>query len=279
MGYQKDIAGIATIDQTRSHNGANQIKTVDDSNSGIVHDVNGNMTQIPGGKDLKDPANKLKWDAWNHLVEVRKASDVLVAEYTYDGNYRRTTKKKGDGSIKHTYYNTDWRSVEERKSTSANPKAIHYWDAQDRWELIRRDRDSNDDGNIDESIYCIKDQIDPIGTVTWSGVVKERYTYDAFGEVSFHDLNFDDQNESSIDWNYLFHGEFQDNETGMYNYGYRYYDSRIGRWPSRDPIEESGGVNLYRVVENDSVNKLDSHGLAKTSKSIIIRKIERRFLG
>ena len=87
MGYQKDNAGIATIDQTRSHNSANQINTVDDSNTGIVHDANGNMTEIPGGKDLKDPANKLKWDAWNRLVEVREDNDALVGEYTYDGKY------------------------------------------------------------------------------------------------------------------------------------------------------------------------------------------------
>ena len=138
---------------------------------------------------------------------------------------------------------------------------IHHWGAQNRWELIRRDRDSNDDGNIDESIYSIKDQIDPIATVTWSGVVKERYTYDAFGEVSFQDLVFDDQTESLIDWNYLFHGEFQDDETGMYSYGYRYYDSRIGRWPSRDPIEEEGGVNLYGFVGNNGVNRFDFNGL------------------
>ncbi|PAW75658.1 MAG: hypothetical protein B9S38_00745 [Verrucomicrobiia bacterium Tous-C4TDCM] len=38
-------------------------------------------------------------------------------------------------------------------------------------------------------------------------------------------------------------------------YGYRYYDPVTGRWPSRDPIEERGGINLYGFVGNDGVNR------------------------
>lgn len=45
-------------------------------------------------------------------------------------------------------------------------------------------------------------------------------------------------------------------------YGFRYYDSETGRWPNRDPIEENGGVNLYAMLENDTVNQADFLGLA-----------------
>ena len=45
------------------------------------------------------------------------------------------------------------------------------------------------------------------------------------------------------------------------DYGYRYYDPLTGRWPSRDPIEEMGGVNLYGFVGNDGVNFFDLLGL------------------
>ncbi len=45
-------------------------------------------------------------------------------------------------------------------------------------------------------------------------------------------------------------------------YGYRFYDPETGRWPSRDPIEEEGGVNLYNFVGNDEVNKWDMLGLS-----------------
>jgi hypothetical protein len=40
-----------------------------------------------------------------------------------------------------------------------------------------------------------------------------------------------------------------------------YYDPRIGRWLSRDPIGEDGGFNLYAYCGNDPVNKHDPTGL------------------
>jgi len=46
-------------------------------------------------------------------------------------------------------------------------------------------------------------------------------------------------------------------------YGYRYYDPKTGRWPSMDPIEEEGGVNMYGFVVNDGVNKWDLLGLCE----------------
>ena len=43
-------------------------------------------------------------------------------------------------------------------------------------------------------------------------------------------------------------------------YGYRYYHPQTGRWINRDPIEESGGLNLYGFVGND-LNMVDLLGL------------------
>jgi len=40
-----------------------------------------------------------------------------------------------------------------------------------------------------------------------------------------------------------------------------HYDPNIGRWISRDPIYEIGGVNLYGFVGNDGVDRLDFLGL------------------
>lgn len=44
-------------------------------------------------------------------------------------------------------------------------------------------------------------------------------------------------------------------------YGFRYYDPVTGRWPSRDPVGEAGGLNRYVMVENDAVNYTDYLGL------------------
>lgn len=54
--------------------------------------------------------------------------------------------------------------------------------------------------------------------------------------------------------------------TGVTFYTYRYYDPVTGRWPSRDPIEEQGGINLYGFVGNDGGNRFDVLGLCDKSK-------------
>ncbi len=48
--------------------------------------------------------------------------------------------------------------------------------------------------------------------------------------------------------------------SGMYYYGYRFYDPNTQRWLNRDPIGERGGVNLYGFVHNDPLSKRDRFG-------------------
>ena len=55
---------------------------------------------------------------------------------------------------------------------------------------------------------------------------------------------------------------FDTGGTGLYDYGYRFYDTVAGRWLKRDPIEERGGLNLYSYVENDGANHIDQLGMA-----------------
>lgn len=40
-----------------------------------------------------------------------------------------------------------------------------------------------------------------------------------------------------------------------------YFDPSIGRFASRDPIEEQGGLNLYGFVKNEPINHIDDLGL------------------
>ena len=51
--------------------------------------------------------------------------------------------------------------------------------------------------------------------------------------------------------------------SGVLYYGYRYYDPVTGRWPSRDPIEEDGGPNLYAFVDNSPIDWIDIMGEKK----------------
>ena len=50
--------------------------------------------------------------------------------------------------------------------------------------------------------------------------------------------------------------------SGLYSYGYRYYEPYLQRWLNQDPIGEAGGMNLYRFVRNKRVGLFDRDGLA-----------------
>jgi RHS repeat-associated protein len=89
--------------------------------------------------------------------------------------------------------------------------------------------------------------------VNASGTVVARQRYDAFGNII--------QQTGTAPSNYGFSTKPIEKITGLLYYGYRYYDPITGRWPSRDPIEESGGLNLHSFVGNDGVNWSDYLGL------------------
>jgi RHS repeat-associated protein len=50
--------------------------------------------------------------------------------------------------------------------------------------------------------------------------------------------------------------------SGVADYGYRYYDPQTGRWLNRDPVGESGGLNLNGFVANNGIERWDKLGLS-----------------
>jgi len=46
------------------------------------------------------------------------------------------------------------------------------------------------------------------------------------------------------------------------------YDARIALWPSRDPIEERGGLNLYGFVKNAPTRYVDKLGMAEVAAGV-----------
>lgn len=57
------------------------------------------------------------------------------------------------------------------------------------------------------------------------------------------------------------------------------YDPVTGRWPSRDPIEEEGGINMYGFVGNDGANRKDYLGMAIVEKIFgpLLRRIPQAY--
>jgi len=51
------------------------------------------------------------------------------------------------------------------------------------------------------------------------------------------------------------------NLSGLTLYTYRAFDPNLQRWLNQDPVEERGGINLYRYVCNNPVSRIDQLGL------------------
>jgi len=81
----------------------------------------------------------------------------------------------------------------------------------------------------------------------------ERYEYDSFGNL------YRQGNRTKN--TYTFTGREFDKETGLYYYRNRYYDPKIGRFITQDPLGMIDGPNLYAYVNNNPVNFVDPLGL------------------
>ena len=85
------------------------------------------------------------------------------------------------------------------------------------------------------------------GVVVWEAI------YKPFGEADVHPY-------SSAVNNFRFPGQYYDQEIGLhYNY-HRYYNPKIGRYLTPDPIGLQGGINMYAYCMNDPVNMIGPSG-------------------
>jgi RHS repeat-associated protein len=103
-----------------------------------------------------------------------------------------------------------------------------------------------------------------------NGAEAAHFEYDPFGRLAA-------STGTPAAFTYRFSTKPQDFETGLYYYGYRYYDPVTGRWPSRDPIEERGGLNLYGFVSNRPIDQTDYKGLAVNWHHELVRKWQEAF--
>ncbi|HXT38949.1 MAG TPA: RHS repeat-associated core domain-containing protein, partial [Candidatus Angelobacter sp.] len=82
------------------------------------------------------------------------------------------------------------------------------------------------------------------------------YRYDPFGNTISSSGTLSGVNV------YRFSSKERHNNSGMYYYGYRWYDPNLQRWPNRDPLGEfPDGPNLYAFVGNNPLTRVDIDGL------------------
>ncbi len=77
---------------------------------------------------------------------------------------------------------------------------------------------------------------------------------------------------------FRFSSEYYDSELDLVYYNYRHYSPSLGRFLSRDPIEEQGGLNLYAFVGNNAIECFDDRGLLSINFILAIYSASPRVL-
>ncbi len=97
------------------------------------------------------------------------------------------------------------------------------------------------------------------GVANSGGTVTARYEYGPFGDllrISGEPIGLENP--------FRFSTKYHDDQTDLLYYGYRYYNPSTGRWLSRDPIDEIGGLNTYAFVSNIPIGAVDFLGLSES---------------
>lgn len=87
-----------------------------------------------------------------------------------------------------------------------------------------------------------------------AGVLQNHKSYDAFGNVTA-------ETNTVVDTAFGFTGKLFDDATAQQWNLNRWYDAKVGRWLTEDPIGfEGGDINLFRYVSNEVTYAIDPTG-------------------
>ncbi len=184
-----------------------------------------------GGQWNETAHQRFVYDGWNVVLVLNgNASNATAQKYTWgldlwgQGGNTTSLGVHGDGGIGGLLA-CDWSGTS-------------YWYVYDA------------NGNVGQIVGA-----DPLELAA-------AYEYDPYGNA----LRLDDLDSSGIAWDNPFRfstkwfdcpeGETCANPAaaGLYYYGYRYYSPRLGRWMSRDPIEDLGGLVVFRLFLDDMID-------------------------
>jgi RHS repeat-associated protein len=214
----------------------------------FTYDANGNLVSngVTGAR--------YEWDAANRLLAVQSGtgvSPVIRSEFTYDGYSRRVRQ------VEKVWSNSQWQVTSEKRL---------LWLGTD----IAEERDTNNNvtkryfargvsvlrspSSVFDPFFYTRDHLDSIRELTdTNGTVRARYAYDPWGRRT--------KLSGDLEADFGFTGHYFHAPSGLHLALYRAYDADLGRWISRDPIGEGGGLNLYGYVYENPINATDLLGL------------------
>ncbi len=204
---------------------------------------------------------KYAYDAFSRLVSAAPASGTATLR-VYDG-WNPITEYAGQDLAKTYHWGMDLSGTMQGAGGVGGLLAVRIHGTGTSAGLYHPTYDGN--GNISEPERSgdghARSRV-PAGRrsreyLTPGGSVAAHYVYDPFGN------DITPSNRAGTAHNAFAH-RFStkpiDPATGLYYYGYRFYDPLTGRWPSRDPIGEEGGVNLYGFDVNSPLSWIDFLG-------------------
>ena len=239
-----------------------------------AYDAAGNRAYANGREAVFDPMNRLlgdgteafRHDAAGNLVSRGDATGP-TKRYCYNGQGSLTQAFDAHGRSVHFTYDAFGRRVTKQvdayltRYSWAGRQLLHEETTCEGKQVERRDYLYYPGEHLplavrinDKSYYYHTDRTGTVLAMTDArGQIVWRADYTAWGEVTVH-VEIVSQPLRSL-------GHYHDTETGLYYNLFRYYDPRLGRYLTPDPIRyESGGTNFYTYANNDPINQSDPEG-------------------
>ncbi len=228
-----------------SSNSLNQYTQV--NSNLLAYDANGNLT---ANGDIV-----LNYNSKNQLLNVNNPTSGTSTIMKYDALGRRIQKTVG-GNIVDFFYD-EFREIENSNPITGAISNYIYQGKDDKQLVLQNDANSY--------FSFFNDLNSVVALVNDTGLVNERYEYQAFGIPIIFDQSFDSLSSSQIPNDWFFTGRKYDEEFGQYYYRYRDFNPHSGRFLQFDPLMFIDGLNLYVYGKNNPINLTDAFGTKSTS--------------
>ena len=214
----------------------------------FAYDEDGNQTLIT----TKTGLWRVTYNGENRPIRWERDSDNTTLAMTYDHMGRRRTK---DGQ--RFFYDGYLQVANERTVSNAVVRQSFVWDPT---EPVATRPLAWFDSNAPPRLYTHdgnKNVSEAVAAASGTNATVEvvaHYDYAAFGAVVAQKGDCAEANP------WRFSSEYEDTELGLDYYNYRHYEPVTGRWMSRDPIGEKGGLNVFAYANNKPIGTTDSLG-------------------
>jgi RHS repeat-associated protein len=161
-----------------------------------------------------------------------RCPDGVTWRYRYDPLGRRVAKEGPSETIRYVWDG----EVVVHEQTQARPPVTWIFDAHSYSPLCKVENQEVH-AVLTDHLGTPQALFDGRGQLAWSG------QYLAWGGLT-------NSSREKVSCAPRFQGQWFDAETGLHYSLYRYYDPKLGRFLSPDPIGLNGGTNLYSYVPN-----------------------------